>query len=90
MHTLSGPISTQAQKWRTVSSLPTYVMCFIEYNDRVFGHLLGDLLRHFRVEKVVVGVDDDIDEWHLGTRNSNQSSITRKGTCRQTRRLIVK
>jgi hypothetical protein len=54
-----------------MSSLLTYVVCFVEYYNRVFGHFLGDLLRHFRIEKVVEGVDDDIDERHLNMREGS-------------------
>lgn len=46
-------------------------MCFVEYYNRVFGHFLGDLLRHFRIEKVVERVNDDINKRHLNMRDES-------------------
>ena len=54
-----------------MSSLLTYVMCFVEYYNRVFGHFLRDLLRHFRIEEVVEGVNNDINKRHLNMRDES-------------------
>lgn len=61
-----------------MSTLLTYVVCFVEYYDRVFGHLLGDLLSYFRVQKVVEGVDDDINERHLENARDKSASHNKK------------
>jgi hypothetical protein len=59
-------------------------MRFIEHDNRVFGHLLGDLLRNFWIEEVMKGVNDDIDKWHLDHKSVIRCEKGRKTLANRT------
>ena len=65
MHTLSsGQIRGGIFKSITLEAL-TDIVCFVEHHDGVFRQLFGYLIGDFGVQKVVKGIDNDVDERHL-------------------------
>ena len=43
----------------------TYVVSFIKDDDRILSKFLRHLIRDFRVEQIMKGIDDNIDKRHL-------------------------
>jgi hypothetical protein len=51
-----------------MNKIQTDVVSLVKDDNGIFGHLLGNLLRHFWIEQIVKGVDNNIHERHLRDR----------------------